>query len=163
MNKRKPINLDYLRNLIFGAEDSLVSTVGVLFGLASSAEYTQKQLILAGFVLISVEALSMGAGSYLSEKEVHENDKTNSHRDSPTIGGLIMFISYFLSGCAAMLPYFFFPLNLARFISMTFTFVALFLIGYLPGKKIHSGLRMALIASAAIFIGYVVAYIFEQA
>ena len=31
-------NTGYFRNILFGAEDSLVSTVGVLFGVASSAQ-----------------------------------------------------------------------------------------------------------------------------
>ena len=32
--KLKKINQDYFRNMIFGAEDGLVSTVGILFGIS---------------------------------------------------------------------------------------------------------------------------------
>ena len=59
----------YMRNLIFGAEDSLVSTVGLLSGIAIGG-VPKSAIILTGIVLIFVEAFSMGVGSYLSEYSV---------------------------------------------------------------------------------------------
>ncbi|KKS14240.1 MAG: hypothetical protein UU72_C0051G0009 [candidate division WWE3 bacterium GW2011_GWB1_41_6] len=59
-NRSKVFTPEYFRNLLFGAEDSLVSTVGVLFGVASSSAYTQQQILVTGLIVIAVEALSMG-------------------------------------------------------------------------------------------------------
>ena len=90
-------NASYYRNFVFGVEDSLVSTVGLLSGI-TIAGVTKESLLVTGVVLIFVEAVSMGAGSFLSESsaEIYE-----SHRDVPTrrsyLDALIMFVSYLVS------------------------------------------------------------------
>lgn len=64
--------LSGIRDIIFGLQDGLVSTVGVLTGIAAGTN-NRFVAILSGFVLIMVEALSMGVGSFLSadaEKDV---------------------------------------------------------------------------------------------
>ncbi|HBF67393.1 MAG TPA: hypothetical protein DDW36_03145 [Candidatus Magasanikbacteria bacterium] len=60
-----------VREVVFGLEDGMVSTLGVITGIAVGTQ-NQFVVILSGFVLIAVEALSMGAGSYLSSKSVKE-------------------------------------------------------------------------------------------
>ncbi len=56
-----------VEEVVFGVEDSLVSTVGALTGIAAGAQDTYV-VVLAGVVLIFAEAVSMTAGSYLSSK-----------------------------------------------------------------------------------------------
>ena len=153
---------NYIRSFIFGAEDSLVSTVGVLFGLASSGIYQSRQLILAGLILITVEALSMGAGSYLSEKGIHEMETGNEHTDSPLLGGIIMYFSYFFAGFVALIPYAFLAQSSAKFYSIIFAVVVLYFLGYLPTKNIKSGIRMVVIAGLAVMLGFGVAVIFDR-
>ena len=153
--KTRKIHTDYFRSLIFGAEDSLVSTVGVLFGV-STALADKSTIILTGFVVIAVEALSMGAGAFLTEESAHELDDKRHHRDKPWIGGLIMFFSYFLTGFIPLAPYFFLDLYTAKVVSVTVTFVALFIVGYLPTKSSKSGFRMAVVAGLAIAVGYLI-------
>lgn len=63
--------LGSIRELVFGLEDSLVSTVGVVIGVAAGTEDRQV-VILTGVVLVVVEALSMAAGSFLSSKSHRE-------------------------------------------------------------------------------------------
>jgi len=62
-----------LREVVFGAEDGMVSTLGAITGIAiGSGE--PFSVLLAGFVIISVESISMGIGSYISnktEKDTH--------------------------------------------------------------------------------------------
>ena len=65
------INPDYLRSIVFGFQDALVSTTGIVVGISAGIDNKQF-IILSALVTISVEALSMGAGQYLSEKTVHE-------------------------------------------------------------------------------------------
>lgn len=60
-----------VREVVFGLEDSMVSTLGVVTGIAVGTA-NQFVVILSGFVVIAVEALSMSAGSYLSSKSVRE-------------------------------------------------------------------------------------------
>lgn len=56
-----------IRELVFGLEDGLVSTMGAVAGIAAGTENGQI-VVLSGLVIIAVEALSMAAGSYLSNK-----------------------------------------------------------------------------------------------
>jgi VIT1/CCC1 family predicted Fe2+/Mn2+ transporter len=158
--KRSRIDPDYLRNIIFGAEDSLVSTVGVLFGLASSGAYSSRQLVLAGLVLTCVEALSMGVGSYLSEAEIHERDPKN-HKDNLIVDGLIMFTSYFVSGLIILGPYMVFSPTTARYYSVILSLILLFMIGYLPSLKLKSGVKMLLLAGGSILVGYIIGVLFN--
>lgn len=58
----------YVRTFVFGVEDSLVSTVGLLSGLAIAGA-ARGTIILSGVTLIFVEAFSMGIGSLLSEHQ----------------------------------------------------------------------------------------------
>lgn len=60
-----------MRELVFGLEDGLVSTMGVVVGVAAGTA-EKKVVILTGLVLIVVEALSMAAGSFLSSKSHRE-------------------------------------------------------------------------------------------
>ena len=59
------INQDYIRSLVFGFQDALVSTTGIVVGI-SVGVHNKQFIILSALVAISVEALSMGAGQYLS-------------------------------------------------------------------------------------------------
>lgn len=63
-----------LREVVFGAEDGMVSTLGALTGIAigTSDQFT---IILAGLVIVAVESTGMSVGSYLSNKSVKESNE----------------------------------------------------------------------------------------
>ena len=69
-------SVSYFRNFIFGVEDSLVSTVGLLSGIAI-ADVPGHTIFLTGVVLIFVEAFSMAAGTFLSEYSAEEDSNHN--------------------------------------------------------------------------------------
>ena len=56
-----------LRDGVFGMQDGLISTLGALTGIAAGTQ-NGEAVVVAGFVIIVVESLSMAAGSYLSSK-----------------------------------------------------------------------------------------------
>jgi len=60
-----------LREAVFGTQDGLISTVGALTGIAAGTQ-AREPVVIAGFVIIVVESLSMAAGSYLSSKSQRE-------------------------------------------------------------------------------------------
>jgi predicted membrane protein (TIGR00267 family) len=60
-----------LREAVFGTQDGLISTLGALTGIAAGTQ-SGEAVIVAGFVIIVVESLSMAAGSYLSSKSQRE-------------------------------------------------------------------------------------------
>ncbi len=64
-----------VRELVFGMEDGMVSTMGAITGIAVGSG-NPEIVILSGAVIIAVESISMGVGSYLSnksEREINEN------------------------------------------------------------------------------------------
>ena len=161
MNNSKKQKVMYLRNIIFGVEDSLVSTVGLLSGIAAN-QVDQKTIILAGVVLIFVESISMRAVSVLPEYQVSLYE---SHRDLPfgkvRLAAFLMFISYLIAGLIPLWPYLFFTGQTALITSIVITLMGLFLLGVISAIKFgvriwRNGIRTLLIGGVAIFVGIVV-------
>ncbi len=155
------INQDYLRSLIFGFQDALVSTTGIVVGI--SAGINNKQFILlSALVTISVEALSMAAGQYLSEKSVHDLPQSH-HRDNLITGSLLMFFSYLIGGFIPIIPIFFSNPPLTLFLSVSFAFFGLFLLGFLKAKLFsgqawRSATEMLIIGGLTTLIGLLVGF-----
>src|SRR3989344_6837994 len=65
--------LSVMRELVFGMEDGMVSTLGSITGIAvgSGSHYI---VVLAGLVIIAVESISMGVGSYISSLSERDID-----------------------------------------------------------------------------------------
>ncbi|MFA6042695.1 MAG: VIT1/CCC1 transporter family protein [Patescibacteria group bacterium] len=63
-----------IREVVFGIEDSLVSTMGVITGVAGGTA-SKGTVIMTGLVVVVVEAVSMAAGSYLSSKSKRQADE----------------------------------------------------------------------------------------
>lgn len=152
----------YLRNFIFGAEDSLVSTVGLLSGV-SFAGLTNREIILSGIILILVESISMGAGVYLSEDSANQLPQ-EGERDNTIADAGIMLISYLLIGLIPLLPYVFSADTITGFYwSVGLSLVALFCLGlfkgYVVGKHpIYSALKVFIVGSAVTAIAVSVGY-----
>ena len=158
------INQDYLRSSVFGFQDALVSTTGVVVGI-SAAVSDPKFIILSAFITVSVEALSMAAGQYLSEKSVHDLPASH-HRDNLVFGGLLMFFSYIIGGLVPIIPLFFTHHPLTSFFSVLFAFVGLFLLGFIKaklfsGKVWRSALEMLTIGGLTTLIGLAVGLFFK--
>jgi len=158
------INQDYFRSTVFGFQDALVSTTGIVVGISVGVS-DKHFIILSALVTISVEALSMGAGQYLSEKSVHDLPN-NHHRDNLFIGSLIMFLSYLIGGLIPILPIFFTSPPLNSILSIIFAFIGLFLLGFFKaklfsGKVWRSALEMLAIGGLTTLIGLVVGLIFK--
>ena len=166
MSLNKPSVLS-LRNFIFGVEDSLVSTVGLLAGIAA-AGISRQTILLTGIVLIFVEALSMGAGSFLSEYSAEEYRRQGDVSAGKSIGGgVVMFFSYFVSGFIPLFPYIVWGADLAFWISIGLSLVALFILGIAQArlsrlKPIINGMRMFLIGGMAIVVGVLVGKIIQS-
>lgn len=156
-----------IRNFTFGVEDSLVSTVGLLAGIAV-AGVPASTIFLTGFVLIFVEAFSMGVGSLLSEQSVEEYQmKTEANWAQPTFAAVIMFFSYVIAGLIPLLPYALKVFTNPVAWSIGFTLIALFLLGVLNSRlsKIKfwkNGLITLVMGGLAIGVGVVVGQIAEK-
>lgn len=152
-----------IREIVFGLEDSLVSTIGVVAGIAAGTG-SHQIIILSGLVLVVVEALSMSAGSYLSsqshrgfmlKKIAAEQDaikgknptqtqelKSIFHQlrldeleeEVPGLAAGVMGVAYIAGGTIPITPFFFLPVSQALPLAFGATLIALFALGYWSGS-----------------------------
>lgn len=148
----------YLRTIIFGINDSLVSTVGFLAGI-SVAGVPRSTIILTGIVYALVESFSMAMGDFLSEESSEEYLKQSSVKNRYSItAAVFMFISCVLASLIPLIPYIIFESGMALVISICLSVFALFIVGAISAKFSHlpviwRGMRMALLGGAAIVMG----------
>ncbi|MBN2198033.1 VIT1/CCC1 transporter family protein [Candidatus Wolfebacteria bacterium] len=162
----KKILNHYAYTAIFGIEDSLVSTVGLLSGIAI-AGIERKTIILTGVILIFVEAISMSAGSFLSEVSAEEikNNKYNAVKHSAK-HGILMFFSYFVAGFIPLFPYVIKQISNPLIISIFLSLFTLFILGAIAAKIsnlgiLKRGLRMFIVGGIAIGIGVLIGIFFN--
>jgi vacuolar iron transporter family protein len=161
------INLheDYIRSAFFGVQDGLVSTTGVVVGI--SAGVNDKAIILlAAIVAVTVEATSMAAGQYSSEKAVHQMDKTGKHTDNLVVGALIMFFAYLGAGMIPVLPVILIGPPQSTVISIVLALLGLFTVGYLRGvliedKPLRNAFELLIIGGTATAIGLTAGYLLK--
>ncbi len=73
----------FIREVMFGINDGLVSTIGFVAGATGSLMQT-RLVLLAGIASVVAGALSMGIGAYLaskSQREFFESEKAREHRE----------------------------------------------------------------------------------
>ena len=160
----KKIHPDYVRSLMFGLEDALISTTGSAVGVSVGVQ-NKSIILLACFVYVAVEAISMAASQFLSERTVHEMAK-EKHTDNLYVGTFIMFLAYIFGGILPMLPILIFPLPYAIYFSVAFAFIWLFIIGFIKGKFVcispfRSALEMLVVGGASASVGVLVGYVLK--
>ncbi len=154
-----------VRNVIFGVEDSLVSTVGLLAGMATGNIETSKILAI-GVIFLCVEGFSMAAGSYLSEHSTQEYETGEKvENNDPIRGAVTMFVSFIIAGFIPIAPYLFLPLHAGLITSVIVSLIFLGVLGYVLAKishvsKIANVVRMVIVGGIAIVLGIVVGILF---
>jgi VIT1/CCC1 family predicted Fe2+/Mn2+ transporter len=148
----------YLRTIVFGINDSLVSTVGFLAGI-SVAGVPRAIIVLTGIIYTLVEAFSMAMGSFLSEESAEEYIKKANVNDRPSIiSAILMFISCVLAALVPLFPYIIFASDAALIVSICSSVAVLFIVGSISARfsrlpALWRGVRMATLGGAAIILG----------
>lgn len=159
------IHEDYIRSAFFGVQDGLVSTTGVVVGI--SAGVNDKAIILlAGIVAVTVEATSMAAGQYSSEKAVHQLDSSGKHTDNLLMGALIMFFAYLGAGMIPIIPVILINPPQSSIASVILALIGLFTVGYFKGvmigsKPLRNALELFAIGGTATLIGLAAGYLLK--
>lgn len=156
----------YLKNFLFGVEDSLVSTVGLLAGVAA-ASAGRTAIITTGLVLIVVEGFSMGIGSFLTEETTEEMSGNTNNNGVAIKGGLTMLISYIVAGLIPLSPYVFLEPNQAMSSSILLSLFGLFFLGFgtamyfkRPNPLVRA-IKMLVLGGLAVLVGVVIGKIFH--
>ena len=116
-----------LRDVVFAANDGIVTTFAVVAGAVGGGLATSVVLVL-GIANLLADGFSMAVGIYLGAKsEVdYEKGMKNSHwkQDVPVIQGIVTYFSFVVSGFVPLAPYLFGFNNTLLYSSV---FMALFL------------------------------------
>lgn len=89
------------RNVIFGIQDAVTTTIGFLFGVYVG-KYSRDVIVKTAFITVVVSSMSMAIGTYQSERSVQLNEQLN--RGEVFLGATTMFFSYLLTGLLLLLP-----------------------------------------------------------
>ena len=124
----------YVRELIYGANDGIITTFAVVAGVAGGGLSLQAVLIV-GAANLFADGLSMGVGNYLAIR-THENVLEVQARPQeeafPWRHGLATFMAFVAAGSMPLVPYMIPRLTIDRFASsVVLTMLALFTVGAL--------------------------------
>ncbi len=160
MARRRRIDQSYLKSAIFGFEDGLVSTTGIVAGLSAGA-HDPHIIVLGALVNIGVEAVSMGAGEFISERGIHSL-RGNRHTDSASLSGVVMGASFMVAGLIPLLPVLVLPYPHSIVISLAAALAAMFGLGLVRTKAVgssnywRSAVETLAIGGTATLIGFLV-------
>jgi VIT1/CCC1 family predicted Fe2+/Mn2+ transporter len=159
----------YIRDLIYGANDGIITTFAVVAGVSGGALSTQAILIVGAANLVA-DGLSMGVGNYLSirsQESALEARGLPEQEARPARHGAATFLAFLVAGSLPLLPYLLPAGRMDRFtLSIVTTLLALFVVGasrslVTVDRWLRSGLEMLLlgmgVAVAAYASGAVVA------
>lgn len=153
------IRKEYFQSAVFGINDALVSTTGVVVGV-SAGTGDKSVIMLAGIVTIMVEALSMGSGQYLSLKSAQEFQKYTNQKVA-IMSGIIMYLGYVLGGLVPLTPILLLPVDQSRIAAILGALIGLVLLGYAKGRivgvsPLRSAVEILIIGGIATAIGLIV-------
>ena len=164
----------YIRDLIYGANDGVITTFAVVAGVTGGALSTRAVLIVGAANLLA-DGLSMGVGNYLSIRS-HESALAAEDRpeeeSQPARHGIATFLAFVIAGCMPLLPYAAGASEGLRFaMSGTVTLATLFAVGasraaitairWWTGGLEMLGLGFA-VAAAAYGSGFIAAWILNS-
>jgi len=135
-----------IRNLTYGIEDSLISTAGVVVGVAS-AGFSIPAILATSSILILVEASSMAFGAFLSDANFLKASNTRYTTLQVLTYAAVMFLSYTLAGLLTILP-FIFKLEKAVQYSVALAMAALFTLIVVSQRDIVKAILLTAIGGA---------------
>jgi VIT1/CCC1 family predicted Fe2+/Mn2+ transporter len=161
----------YIRDVVYGANDGLITTFAVVAGVAGGA-LSPTAVLIVGTANLLADGLSMGVGNYLSIRS-HESARAAQglpeEEAAPGRHGTATFLAFAVAGALPLAPYVFVVPSEIRFrLSVVLTFVALFAIGssrslVTVDRWWIAGLEMlllgAVVAAAAYGSGALVAWL----
>ncbi len=155
---------EYFRSTLFGIEDSLISTAALLAGISIGSKNT-KFVIMAGIVAITIEAVSMGVGEYLSDDAMDDLDKLKRTRGNPLLSGFLLCVSYIAAGMIPFLPVVFLQYPSSIIVSVICSLIGLFLLGYIKGTLLNTSpwkgaVKIFLVGGVTTILGLLVGLFF---
>ncbi len=97
----------YLRDLVYGANDGIITTYAVVAGAAGGA-LSGRAVLIVGAANLIADGLSMAVGNYLgirSQESVRRTRALPEEEASPARHGLAVFLAFAVAGALPLAPY----------------------------------------------------------
>lgn len=166
-----PIARHYIRDIVYGANDGIITTFAVVAGVTGGS-LSPRAVLIVGAANLFADGLSMGVGNYLS---IRSNESARAAEDlpeeeaRPVRHGIATFLAFFVAGAIPLAPYVVMLAEGHRLTaSVILTFAALFGVGSLRSMVTidrwwTAGLEMlglgAVVALAAYASGALVSWV----
>jgi len=121
----------YIRDIVYGANDGLITTFAVVGGVAGGA-LSPAAVIVIGAANLAADGVSMGVGNLLS---IRADERAREAADLPELEaypwkhGVATTIAFVLAGAIPLIPYLVAGAGRRLLWSSVLTFAALFLLG----------------------------------
>jgi|SoiMethySBSTD1v2_1073268.scaffolds.fasta_scaffold00332_37 vacuolar iron transporter family protein len=159
----------YIRDLVYGANDGLITTFAVVSGVAGG-QLSQLAVLVVGAANLAADGVSMGVGNFLAiraDERAREADGLPELERHPWKHGLATLLAFVVAGAVPLMPYLFAGASSRQLVASTvLTFATLFLLGAARAvitrdRWWRSGLETlvlgTIVAAAAYGAGYLVA------
>jgi len=159
----------YIRDLVYGANDGIITTFAVVSGVAGG-QLSQLAVLVIGAANLAADGVSMGVGNFLAiraDERARETEGLPELERHPWKHGLATLLAFVAAGAVPLLPYLFRGTSLRQLAASTvLTFATLFLLGatrawITKDRWWQTGLETlalgTVVAGAAYGAGYLVA------
>lgn len=151
----------YLSDLVYGANDGIITTFAVVTGVAG-ASLEPRTAVILGLANLLADGFSMGASSFLSirsEEAVRATRGEGIEEPFPFRHGFATLVAFVVAGSVPLLPYVLAPASLRFQVAVVMTLVTLFVVGALRAlvTTLHwwrAGLEMLLVGAVAAVVSY---------
>lgn len=161
----------HIGDLVFGANDGIVTTFAVVSGV-SGANLSTRVAIILGIANLLADGFAMAAGNYLGTRSEQEYQlstygKVNEGRSHALGHGAAIFGAFIAAGSVPLIPLLFVAPENSFLASCAATAAILFVVGSLRtlvtrARWFISGLEMLAIGSAAAAVSYFVGHLLRS-
>ena len=153
----------YLRDLVYGANDEIITTFAVISGI-TGASLQSCTAVIVGMANLLADGFSMGASNFLSirsEEAVLAIRKEPAREPFPLRHGLATFLAFVLAGSIPLLPYAIGMGAHGFVVGAGITLLTLFTVGLLRAlitdlHWLRAGMEMLAVGALAAGVAYTV-------
>jgi vacuolar iron transporter family protein len=156
----------YLRDLVYGANDGIITTFAVVAGVAG-ASLAPRTVIILGLANLLADGFSMGASNFLairSDEAIRAARGEEVSEPFPVRHGIATMTSFVVLGSVPLAPYVLGQVHSQLLAATLMTLVTLFVVGAARALVTHlrwwkAGTEMLLVGAAAAAVSYAVGFL----
>ena len=148
----------YLPDLVYGANDGIITTFAVVSGVVG-ADLSEQIILILGFANLLADGFSMGASNFLARRSYAEEDERATGREAARHGAATA-VGFITAGIVPLVAYLAPLSDDVRFpVAVTLTLSTLFAVGASRAVVTHlgwmrSGVEMLLVGALAAAVAY---------